>query len=63
MPTQFLHISAKVLLGIWSLGFFLFGADALIHLLIILAVGALIARYVIGRKIVGKLIIKKRHQP
>jgi hypothetical protein len=30
MPTQFLHISAKVLLGIWSLGFFLFGADALI---------------------------------
>jgi hypothetical protein len=53
MPTQFLHISAKVLLGIWGLGFFLFGAGALIHLLLFLVVGALIARYVIGRKIVG----------
>lgn len=54
MATQFLHISAKVLLVIWGLGFFLFGADAVIHLLLILVVASLIARYVIGRKTVGK---------
>ncbi len=53
MATQFLHISAKVLLVIWAFGFFFFGAGAVIHLLLILVVDSLIARYVIGRKIVG----------
>lgn len=33
------------------LGFFFFGSGTIIHLLLILAVGALIARYVIGGKI------------
>lgn len=54
MFTQFLHISAKILIVIWAFGFFLFGLGALIHLLLILVVMSLIARYLIGSKIVGK---------
>jgi hypothetical protein len=53
MATQFLHISAKVLLVIWAFGFFFFGAGVFIHLLLILVVGSIITRYIIGRKIVG----------
>ncbi len=35
------------------LGFFFFGAGVFIHLLLILVVGSIITRYIIGRKIVG----------
>lgn len=54
MATLFLHISAKVLLVIWAFGFFFFGAGDFIHLLLILVAASLIARYVIGSKIVSK---------
>ena len=54
MATQFLHISAKILLFFWVIGFFLFGLGALIHLLLILVVIALIARYLLGSKIINK---------
>lgn len=53
MATQFLHISAKILLVFWIIGFFLFGLGALIHLLLILVAATLIARYLIGSKMAG----------
>lgn len=55
MSMQFLHISAKVLLVIWAFGFFIFGAGTIIHLLLILVVTSLIARYVIEGKILGNI--------
>jgi Flp pilus assembly protein TadB len=54
MTTQFLHISAKILLVFWVIGFFLFGLGALVHLLLILVVISLIARYLLGSKIIDK---------
>ena len=54
MATQFLHISAKILLAFWVIGFFLFSLGALIHLILILVVIALISRYLLGSKIIEK---------
>jgi len=47
-----LYILAVILIIGWAIGFFAFNAGAIIHLLLIIAVIAIILRVIQGRKIV-----------
>lgn len=45
-----LYIIAVVLIILWALGFFMYSAGGIIHILLIIAVIAIILRVIQGRK-------------
>ena len=47
-----LYIIAVILIIGWAIGFFAFNVDAIIHILLVIAVIAIILRVIQGRKIV-----------
>ncbi len=50
MITLLLHVSAKTLLVVWAIGFFLFNVGTGIHFMLILALLFLVFRYMILSK-------------
>jgi hypothetical protein len=48
---NFLYILAIILIIGWAIGFFAFSAGGLIHILLIIAVIAIIVRVIRGRKV------------
>ena len=52
-----LYTIAVIMIILWALGFFVYGASGLIHILLLLAVIAVILRLIKGRDIWKKWII------
>lgn len=46
-----LYVAAVILVIFWALGFFAYGAGNLIHILLVIAVIAILLRVIKGRKI------------
>ncbi|WP_339837162.1 lmo0937 family membrane protein [uncultured Flavobacterium sp.] len=46
-----LYIAALILVFLWALGFFVYSAGGLIHILLVIAVIAILLRLIKGKKI------------
>ena len=48
---NFLYTAAVVLLVLWAIGFFAYGVGAIIHILLVIALIAILLRIIQGNKI------------